>query len=169
MRLLLEIQASLAMDMMPDMSDFAFENDDVLRNPNFIINCQFVPSFVYDELEGGVSRPFYDAYTAVFEAAWKFLRLTPPRNFNAKTLNSYVQTEGFAEKTEEFFEVGGEVENVLDAITHNALEEHREQEHDFEEDPDFMALPECRNDFRFSLVRKRLGLSRDKTWGPYQL
>ncbi|KAF8996081.1 hypothetical protein BDZ89DRAFT_1052579 [Hymenopellis radicata] len=101
-----------------------------------------------NECTGGYLSP---RMRSLLETAWKFLRLTPPRTFNAKTLNSYVQTGAFEQKTGEFFEAGGVVEYVLDAITHNTLEEHREQEHEFEEAPRFLALPACNNDFRFGL------------------
>ncbi|KAJ7581864.1 hypothetical protein C8J56DRAFT_1168494 [Mycena floridula] len=166
MRYRLQGEAGTAHDLMPDsngqfVKGQALDAEDVCM----LLSGECIPPSLYPN----VFKTFYVGYTKLFGVAHEILSNPAMPMFNKEAIISalpFSPSIQYISSIEFFFNKGGRIEHVLDAIMHSVICEFDDGVFEpWSEDWD--TFPVCANDQEFMLVRNRLGLSSQEQWGPY--
>ncbi|KAF9245245.1 hypothetical protein BU15DRAFT_41028 [Melanogaster broomeanus] len=149
------------------------------------MSLDYIPRHLFPNLY----KTFFKGYVTVFQAVSAVLGRSGPQRGNANNyLSTCIPTPMAVLTTQAvnfYLQKGGRVEYALDAITHRSKDMSPLGDGEFDSiwdevsaDPEddeggvgqlWRSLPRCDNDLEFDLVRRKLGLNPDATWGPYYL
>ncbi|KAJ7581869.1 hypothetical protein C8J56DRAFT_1056870 [Mycena floridula] len=166
MRYRLAGQAAISTDKMTDSSDqFVKGQVHDAEDICMLVNGEYIPPSLYPNF----FKTFYLGYTELFGVARDVLCDPAMPRFNKEAMISVLRSSSsirFSSSIQFFFNKGGRIEYVLDAIMNSVICKFNDGV--FEPgSEDWDTFPVCANDEEFMLVRDRLGLSSQEQWGPY--
>ncbi|KAF7289314.1 Ankyrin repeat family protein [Mycena indigotica] len=161
MRFQLMCQAGYAKDVMPDQYRSFKRGQPADLDDCLLMYSEYIPR----RFQSDFFLSFYKGYCELFSIVYDLLESTPEILSAAAVGARFLFNSGF------YFQKGGRVEFVFDAITDAAYQQSAlgdgEHENTFEDNESWTGLPTCANDLEFRLVRSMLGLNPREEWGPY--